>query len=879
MARSDDDDRPGTRSEASAVILPWAGLSEDERERVRVAQAFLRGRLSERHTLDWALRLAPDRHAERHALNKILNAPRAPAVKEPFATAWRLVEESWSDPSMDRRPASAVNDVRRRLHANERSGALVLEIANLFAPRLEVKVLEDRPWFPVKRPRRPRRFQDLLDAGLTSISIRDFGTRGEDIGLSEVVEIPFLTALASALMSAVDRGIHIATRLYGEDEEGWRSAGTPVRVYFERVDDGSGLARKEVDAFNRGLALPVKFLYAVVLRIADLDVEAAMPFVWRWRFSRSWVYRRLWAAAARDPRLASAGEVADFHAHLDDKHLWDLSSFPEIAELRVARFAGLDEEEQTPIIRRLRRGPRRRFWPRNAEADKVRTYKRELAALELKRVELAGGALPARDRSWLLDAVSQFPALGDMKIEYGLRGPSLRFVPRPSPRGAARFDALEGVERLRALESALSGGRHQWGDSAGGQARAWLQNAEHALLVVSDLESASELADEFPLVWESFAWFHSPPSHSETEPSRDASIEASRVLRLIGELSDSTLAAAIDAISHWLSEWSPHAVRSEAGTGVWMRVWPVAVEATNTAQDAKDDDDQSPFFRPLGDAEIADIDTLGPPAARLVRALLWPFKRVDAIHHVFADGSLARPMLDSVVEAPGHSGLVARCVLMKEFPALLRADPEWTNRYLVGSLSADDRDSILLWRAVAEARIDTHALQVLGDDLLTKVRDRRLGEDARESLIQDVIFEVLEAFRDDRVASRDPRPAFPAAALWGRRGPHLHSACDEGISERGARASARTAASGGAVRGGGQTVCSKGLAPGALVRNVRRERRVRLPSCDGGGGICRSRGRARTIPGPIRVLDTVRVWVPCRRRRARRRDATALGGD
>ena len=158
------------------MILPWVGLSDGERERVRVAQAFLRGRLSERSMIDWALRLEPDRHAERYALNKILNAPRAPAVTEPFATAWRLVEESWSNPSMDRRPASAVNDVRRRLHAGERSGALVLEIANLLAPRIEVKPLEDRAWLPVKRPRRPRRFQDLLDAGLTSISIRVFGT-------------------------------------------------------------------------------------------------------------------------------------------------------------------------------------------------------------------------------------------------------------------------------------------------------------------------------------------------------------------------------------------------------------------------------------------------------------------------------------------------------------------------------------------------------------------------------------------------------------------------------------------------------------------------------------------------------------------------------
>ena len=123
---------------------------------------------------------------------------------------------------------------------------------------------------------------------------------------------------------------------------------------------------------------------------------------------------------------------------------------------------------------------------------------------------------------------------------------------------------------------------------------------------------------------------------------------------------------------------------------------------------------------------------------------------------MFVVGSIAKQMLDCVVEAPGHSGLVARCLLMKKFPALLQADHEWTKRYFVGSLLADDRDSILLWRAVAEARIDTHALRIIGSDLLTKVRDRRLGEDTRESLIRRVVFEAMEAFRDHRAPAVTP---------------------------------------------------------------------------------------------------------------------------
>ena len=737
------------------VIRSWASLSESERESVLVANAFLRDRLSERGTIDWALRLGPDRHAERYAINDLLNSRPVPSLKEPFTTAWRLLEESWAYSGADKHPALAVNDVRIRLRDGDRSGALVQEIANLVAPRLEVKPLEDLPWWPVSRLLRPKRFQDLLTARLTSISIhRDFGSRCEDIGLAGVADMAFLTALASALISAVDRGIHIATRLHGEDEDRWGSAGMPVRVYFERVGDGPGRRDKEVDAFNRGIAPSVKCLHAVVLHIAELDTQAAMPFIWRWRSSQSRVYRRLWAAGARDPRLASAGDVGDFLEGLDDRQLWDLGSFPEFAELRAARFGDLDREAQAKIIRRLRRGPGRRFWRRDAEADAVRRHGRHLAAQELKRVEVAGGALPTRVRSWLQDAVAEFPKLGEMTIGDGLRDRPVLRVRLSSTEGTVRFDELDGAARLHQLEASLSGERHHWEDSNAGRARNWLQNPEHALLVVSDLESSSELPDGFPRLLDVFGWFHSPPPrYPEGESSRDAPLEADRVLRLMGALSNATLEAAIGGISHWLYEWSRHAVRSEPGTGVWLRVWPIAVEATNAAKDTKDEGDPGPFSRPPGsEGQPEDVDTLNPPAAKLVRALLTAFSSTEEIHHVFADGSTARQMLDRVMEAPGHSGLIARCLLMEKLPLLLQSNPEWTERSLVGSLSVDDSESILLWRAVASGRIDTHALRVIGEELLKKVRDRRVGEEARERLVRRVVLEVLEAFRDSREA-------------------------------------------------------------------------------------------------------------------------------
>ena len=191
MARRNDGHQSRTGSGARVVIPSWASLNESERQRVLVARAFLASRLAERGTLDWALRLEPHRHAERFTIDDLLNGRPVPTIKEPYAIAWRLIEESWAHVGTDRRPSFTVHNIRKRLREGERSPALVSEIANLLAPRLEVKPLEDRPWGPIKR-RNPRRFNDLLAASLTSVSIhRDFGSRGREIGLAEVCDVPF----------------------------------------------------------------------------------------------------------------------------------------------------------------------------------------------------------------------------------------------------------------------------------------------------------------------------------------------------------------------------------------------------------------------------------------------------------------------------------------------------------------------------------------------------------------------------------------------------------------------------------------------------------------------------------------------------------------
>ena len=105
-----------------------------------------------------------------------------------------------------------------------------------------------------------RQLRNLLSANLTSISVfRDLGGWDIDIGLAGISDIAFLKCLASALTSAVDRGLYIATRIYGEKENRWGLPGRVYRVYFAQPDDAANIRkglRKHFhagDAFNRAL--------------------------------------------------------------------------------------------------------------------------------------------------------------------------------------------------------------------------------------------------------------------------------------------------------------------------------------------------------------------------------------------------------------------------------------------------------------------------------------------------------------------------------------------------------------------------------------------------------------------------------------------------
>jgi hypothetical protein len=102
------------------MIPAWAYLDQRDRGAMNIVVAFLATRLEERATLNWALRLDRQQTVERIGVTHILDGPAGLVLKEPWSTAWRLLEESWSSPP-PRTPAVTECLLRAKTTAGWRS--------------------------------------------------------------------------------------------------------------------------------------------------------------------------------------------------------------------------------------------------------------------------------------------------------------------------------------------------------------------------------------------------------------------------------------------------------------------------------------------------------------------------------------------------------------------------------------------------------------------------------------------------------------------------------------------------------------------------------------------------------------------------------------
>jgi hypothetical protein len=736
------------------MIARWANLKGADYSIFRATVAFLTGRLSERSTIDWALQLKPNDGAKRAALLDLIDGLGGNKVVEPWRLAWRLIEESWNSPTIENETSSRTLHISRKLKAGDRSGLLVSEIVDLVAPRLEVKPFSEWELHFRKRPKRPRSVDDLFSMGLTSGEVINPKT----LGLPSIRDIEFLIALANGLDATVISGLDIGRRIGWDGKRNpWR-LGILNRVYY--VPKGSRPAGEhEPDEFHHGIAPSVKLLHFVVSHLVELDTVIAIEFADRWRRLDSPIHTRLFAALARDPRITSASDAAKFLLSLDDGYFWNQNVNPEVAELRATRFNDFARADQTTLISRLRRMPPRTQWPKKTEADQLKSSRTYWAVRELRRIEVAGGTLPATDRAWLSNRIELFPDLGELsRVDEGFMGTSKARLVGSNP--DARYDLLIGEDRLKALETALSAARGGWDDDPAEQASSWIRQNANPLRIIADLEGAPDGGAPFPRVWERFGWSHSPAPEQGADPvQRDLPTEAGRVLKLLAKLSERTSREAIEGISHWLSTWEKHVVALPEGLRVWLKLWPTAVEATNANKPTTDETDLNTLVQDSGDREPSDLDTLNTPAGRFVGIFLAACPSMQSGDHPFQENSIQTQMRNAIENSIGPSGLIVKYRLIEALYYCVKADLDWTRKHLIPPLLEADSDALTLWRAVARRTRFLEELKLIGSAMADRALDLRLGRETRRALVFSLVVECLHAFYERRA------PAIPYARI------------------------------------------------------------------------------------------------------------------
>lgn len=710
---------------------------------MRVALAFLDRRLSERSTVEWALRLEEADIDKRAAIEAALRGPSGQVIADPWLTAWRLIEESWRDHGARSQRASDVFEAARWLAAGDRSGELVSAIVDLVRPRLKVEPLSKLDVTYGRVRTRPQAIRDLLKASLESGDVVD----PTDLHLDSVLEISFLVELANELSSAVNRGLAIAARIEGETSF-WRLGGLN-RVWYVPLHERRE-TEHEPDEFSHGIAPSVKLLLAVVTRIGNLSRDVALGYARQWQIQGSAVHTRLWAGLAGNTRLLSGEDVGRFLLVADDEVFWNLSLYPEVAALRAVRFADLSSADRTAVLRRIEKGPPRSNWPSRAENSMVIREQEFVRLRELRRIEVASGLRLETAASELLESPPQFDQLRGMtRVDEGFPGTQKATWVAPNPDD--RFAYLEGEERLIELDKALATRRSVWDDDPARRAADWMSLPGNCKKVLGDLQEAAKRgARHFPNVWERFGWIDSadnPENQDQAESGRSRHVES--VLELIDPLPSSTMRAAIEGISYWMNSWAKHFVSADLAHRVWLKLWPIAVEATNAQQL----EDQQPSLSVVVKSSAhEDLDTLNTAAGRLVGAFLSMCPSVTPGTAPFERSSLKK-MRDVAVAASGRSGLIARYRMIESLKWFLIADEAWAKAELIAPLEGDGVEAQALWRAVARRALSRSEIEILGDAIATRSVDLSLGRQTRESLIFSLVIDSLHSLWDGRSPS------------------------------------------------------------------------------------------------------------------------------
>ena len=710
-----------------------AQLKERDLEALLLAKEFLRKRMQAKATLDWALALKPGDTVKRAAIVELVTGHGAVPAREPWRSAWRLLTQSWEQSREGSRNDGSVHDLVRRLGQGERSSSWIEALVQHVMPRLEVKEFDGIHRHFLRVPKRPRKASHLFQIELSRSPLVDPGILDQ-----HKLDASFLRSLARALDSAVLDGIELAASIGWDGEVGLGQL-SQVRS-FPKDEDPDQFSQGRVGA----LAPSVKLLHAVVLRLVALKVEFAIEFVRGWRATDSSIHLRLWSSLSCDSRVTPISEVLDLLVSLPHSRFWDDYRYPEIAQLRATRFKDLDRDGQGRILRRILRLPPRSLVPTLDDPTQLETRRASWAATALQHIQNAGGGLSDSARTWLEQQQNRFPELKQMN---GNDGSSRRrrptFVPPPSP--DSQYDLLRGQSRLSTLERALAGERNMDRDDPRGRAEAWIRQPGKATALLDDLDDPSGGAS-YPTVLSWFYWCHSPNEEAGL-PARDLTSECRRGLLITARLSNEMVKGVVGDIGFWLENWRNHALAVSEGFDLWFRIWPIAVAVTNaTALTGKQSDGNLGSKEEEYPEQIAD-KALQSPVGKLVNVFRGICPNLRKEQHPFSSRNKLRTMRDASVSVSGLSSLYTRFQLLLDLSYFHAADKGWTKKHLVEPLLKADKESQLLWHAVArQGYLLPATFELLVDGMLDRVIDGRLSREVRQALMSDLVCGCFSAF-------------------------------------------------------------------------------------------------------------------------------------
>ena len=713
-------------------------FSAAEREVATLARAFLNGRLEERDTIEWALALSPG-SPEARAVLQVLHYSENSKLKEPWHTAWRLIEESWrSTLARDEDSDVRLYQVSKLVKAGDESGVLITKIVDLVQPFLEVKALSDSDKSIRNIPEKPKNWSQILRASLSSGKLID----PEELGVKKIANISFLLELASKLDAALQHGLGIGRRLGWTGQGNWR-LGQLHRVYFAKETEG----HHEPDAFHRGIAPCVKLLFSVYERLRDIAPDQGVAIARSWRFRASDLYTRMWSAAARNPVVASADQVAEFLLGLDWEHFWDIRSYPEIAELRVVRFNDLVAVHQNKILASILKGPPSKLWGKKPDKEHLAEFKNFWINRECRRL-VTGGAVLHGDA--LLRGQIQPPPdpFGD-ELETGVQEgfpetPRAKWV---APNPDNRFDKLEGDKRLSELQKALTSARASWKDNPSERALDWIRVKRNCGALIGDFESSSD-RDSYPNVWEAFGWYH---TQRDIPADQVDSTEPTRVIGLLLSLSQSTIKQAIEGLTHWLSHWEGALLLDPRRYELWKKLWPAAEAATNSQRVEHAEPSLNVVLGGENDVEgDMDMDSLNTAAGRMVGLFFAFCPEVPAVAPPFEADSPLYELREMITGSSDRANLIAFYRLIQALSYFLNADPEWANRILIAPLKEEGARYNVLWRAVAQRARPRDVIDRIGNEMAMRASDLSLPRSARQGLAWNVVIDSLWSFKDGK---------------------------------------------------------------------------------------------------------------------------------